>query len=174
MAKVKVFDSIETLALGPPFIRGAIAEHHRSVTIVPHFDEVVVRVGEEEYNIPLGNAERILGELARGNSVEITVVVALPGSEETLEIKTTWVGSKLAGGSKASTIKLLEETTYKLVGVPTFRGLLGRDQATLVERLHHFLSFEGEELIIAQVCELSGREGSEWRVKNWYTSGLAT
>lgn len=173
LARVIEFGPIEALTFTVPFVEGAVAGLRHSVRIVPHFDELVVEVEKETHTVALGNTERILAELARGNSVETVVVITLPGSVETLEIRITWVGSKLAGGSKASTLKLLEDTTYQLVGAPVFRGLLDSDKSSLIERLERFASSEDAEFVIAQVCELSGRGDFEWTTKNWYTGGLA-
>ena len=170
MRRIRVFEPIETLAPSPNLFRGAIAQRQHAITVVPHFDELVIRVGEDKHIIRLGTTERILDELARGKSVEVTLTVAIPGSEMALEIKTTWVGSMLAGGSKASTLKLLEDATLKLVSAPSFRGLLGSDQADLMEGLLQFVSFEREGLTIAQVCEIWDTEGMQWMAKNWYTS----
>lgn len=167
MLAVKEFHPIESLTIGGIHSRGIIPQIPR-IEIIPHVDEIIVRVDDKEHVVPLGDSERILEELARGNSVEITIAVVPPSLEEALEIRMTWVASKLAGGSKASTLKLVEDITYRLVGVPPFRGLVGSDQTGLMDDVLAFLEFEGEELIIAQICEVSGRKGFEWKAKNWY------
>lgn len=76
------------------------------VKIVPSFDFLIIEIDGDIKKIDLGDSERLEQELLKGKTIEMDLVI---GSEEAIRVKIIWSGQSLAGGSKATTIKIAEE-----------------------------------------------------------------
>lgn len=73
------------------------------VRITPSFDFLLLEINGKIKNISLGNSERLEQELRKGKIIEMELIIG------NIKVKFTWKGEQLAGGSKAMTMKIVED-----------------------------------------------------------------
>ena len=130
------------------------------VKILPAFDFFILKINGKSIKIDLGDSERLEQELKKGNSIEMEFSI---GSKEEIKILFEWRGEQLAGGSKAMTMKVIENMKVEVKKAKPTPAQTKEIQKGINKIELHKIPFIG----IQDVEVIKGSKRLK-KIRNWY------
>lgn len=130
------------------------------VKIIPGFDFLIVEINGDIKKLVLGDSNRLEQELCNGKTIEMDVVF---GSGGPVKAKVVWRGKRLAGGSKARTMEIVEETKIELKKAMPTSEVTTNIQAVISKINSNILQF-----IAIQDIEIYKGSIRIQKTSNWY------
>lgn len=127
------------------------------VKIIPNPDFLIIEINGTIKKIDLGDSERLEQELHKGKTIEMDVVIG------PITAKIAWQGKHLAGGSKATTMEIVEEIKVERKKAIPATDITPDIQTTINKIESNLLPF-----IAIQDIEIYRGSVSIQKTRNWY------
>jgi len=130
------------------------------IKVIPNFDFLIIEINGNMTKIDVDNSERLEQELLKGKTVEMEFSI---GSGGDIRIICTWQGESLAGGSKAMTMKIINQMRVETKKAkPTQEGL------NEIQKIFYKIQSNLLPFVCIQDIEIVRGQVRLQKVRNWY------